>query len=895
MSQNIDDIAKKASSMGINSKEKILEELRKRGMTVEDAKRMALIQGIDYDEFISQYITGTEVSTNINQPVVSELIYQNDSVQEILEDSPQEDIIESLNYFGYDIFLNNPFANKEYLVGNIDEGYILAPGDVLRIYVFGDNTYQSEVKIDLNGNILLPDIGMFFASGYTFSSLKSRLNDFLGRSFSGLIDNPKRSFLDVSLTQLRPVKVTLLGESNTPGPHLVGGFATVLNALYSSGGIKTSGSLRNIQVFRNNKLRKTIDLYDYITKGSLDGDIRLMNNDIIFIPVRENTVELNGSVRNASIYELKEGEGINDLLNYSGGLNANSSSLAVINRIRPLSERTNKTYNRFLSSFDISRSFLNQKEIYNVKKGEYLYLIAKKFDTSVNDIKKWNNLTSNNLKINQKLVIYNSDYKLIDGDKVSFTPIPEKILNSISISGSVNRPGSYPLDKFSDLKELITVAANNLLPRTFLGKVDVSKEKIDGSRSFISYDLSSVLNGELIVELEDQDEVRIFSLDEVEGDDDILVSGFSIDGVINIPWRANLNLYDVVFSNTPYNENEFQAVFLRSRVDVKRFNDNGLYSIIPLDIDDNKNFTLQPKDEIILYSKDITENLSPTFQISGFVNNGGTYRLDSMMTVEDAILAAGGLRDFADISRVGIYSLDTKSSLRSSSLNYFDLDMDYINGKSKKSQNTYRIQNFDNISIAKDPNIKDPVTVSIIGEVNSPGTVTLEFINESVESVINKAGGFTQNASLGGSYIIRDSINLDFNFEKDLKKSKSFLSDNDIILISNNKEEISISGAVNNPSKLLFNKSKAKYYLKNAGGKSKKLASNAFVIYPSGRAKKIGFLKNPKIYPGSEVFVSFKEIKENNENGRFFDRFTTIFSVLTGALTTVVLAKQLSN
>ena len=160
----------------------------------------------------------------------------------------------SLKYFGYDIFLNNPFANKDYLVGNIDEGYILAPGDVLRIYVFGDNTYQGEVTIDLNGNILLPEIGMFFASGYTFTSLKKRLNEFLGRSFSGLIDLPQRSFLDVSLTQLRPVKVTILGESNTPGPHLVGGFATVLNALYSSGGIKTSGTLRNIQVFRNTPL-----------------------------------------------------------------------------------------------------------------------------------------------------------------------------------------------------------------------------------------------------------------------------------------------------------------------------------------------------------------------------------------------------------------------------------------------------------------------------------------------------------------------------------------------------------------------------------------------------------------------------------------------------------------
>ena len=173
--------------------------------------------------------------------------------------------------------------------------------------------------------------------------------------------------------------------------------------------------------------------------------------------------------------------------------------------------------------------------------------------------------------------------------------------------------------------------------------------------------------------------------------------------------------------------------------------------------------------------------------------------------------------------------------------------------------------------------------------------MTLEFINESVESVIEKAGGFTQNASLGGSYIIRESINIDFNFEKDLKKNKSFLSNNDIIIISNNKEEISISGAVNNPSKLLFNKSKAKYYLKNSGGKSKKLASNAFVIYPSGRAKKIGFFKNPKVYPGSEIFVSFKEFEENKDSSRFFDRFTTIFSVLTGALTTVILAKQLSN
>ena len=651
-SQSASDIANQAQNLGISSEEDVLRELQRRGMTVQDAERMALIYGIDYNEYISQYITGNDVAASATLPVVSELVIQGDSIQEILEDSIQEDIVESLNYFGYDIFLNNPFANKEYLVGNIDEGYILAPGDVLRIYVFGDNTYQTEVKIDLNGNILLPDIGMFFASGYTFSSLKNRLNEFLGRSFSGLIDSPQRSFLDVSLTQLRPVKVTILGESNTPGPHLVGGFATVLNALYSSGGIKTSGSLRNIQIFRNNKLRKTIDLYDYITKGSLDGDIRLMNNDIIFIPVRENTVELNGTVRNASIYELKKGEGINEILNYSGGLNANSSSLAVINRIKPLSERgINETYSRYLTSFDISKSMTSSKEVYSVKKGEYLYAIAKKFNVSVNEIKSWNKLSSNNLKIGQKLEIYNKDFELLDGDIVSFSAIPEKILNSVSIIGSVNRPGTYPLDKFSSLKDLVIEAANNVLPRTYLRKVDVSKENLDGSRSFISYDLSRVLDGSLEVKLEDQDEIRIFTLDEIQGDDNVSITGFGISDTISIPWRENLKLYDFVFSNSPFEEKEFNADFLRSRVDVKRFNEeSGLFYTIPLDIDEDKNFTLMPKDNIFLYSKDVTENLSPNFQISGFVNNPGTFDLDSSLTVEDAILKANGLAEFADIS-----------------------------------------------------------------------------------------------------------------------------------------------------------------------------------------------------------------------------------------------------
>ena len=154
-SQSLEDVNKQATSMGIDSQSEILKELAKRGMSEADARRMAQVYGLDYDEYISKFITNKTQSTSSNtsmfiSPTASELTILSDTTN-VIEEQEQEQEQGNI-YFGYDIFLNNPFANKEYLVGNIDEGYILAPGDVLRIYVFGDNTYQSEVKIDLNGN-----------------------------------------------------------------------------------------------------------------------------------------------------------------------------------------------------------------------------------------------------------------------------------------------------------------------------------------------------------------------------------------------------------------------------------------------------------------------------------------------------------------------------------------------------------------------------------------------------------------------------------------------------------------------------------------------------------------------------------------------------------------------
>ena len=210
------------------------------------------------------------------------------------------------------------------------------------------------------------------------------------------------------------------------------------------------------------------------------------------------------------------------------------------------------------------------------------------------------------------------------------------------------------------------------------------------------------------------------------------------------------------------------------------------------------------------------------------------------------------------------------------------------------------IKPFDRISLYKDPNIKDIVTLEVRGEVNSPGTITFEDLIESMSSVITKAGGLTSFASLESSYIIRDGELLNFNF-KNLNSKKAFLRDADIVVIVGKYEEITISGAVNNPSKTVFDKAfSARKYVRLSGGKLSTTQGKPFVIYPSGKAKKVGFLKSPKVYPGCEVFVPFED------KVPFLDRFATgvnsgldrilqITTLGTATLTTIFLVKNINN
>ena len=854
-SQTEQDVISEANRLEVNSREKAISELAARGISESQAKEMAQLRGIDFDSFLDNYLKNNKAGSKaakatVSNDVVTELkVVPLDTVQmvtpkEVVEPKEVED------YFGYDIFVNNPFGEKDYLLGNIDEGYILAPGDELRITVFGDNNLEFVSKIDLNGNISFPNLGVFFAAGNSFATVKNRLKVFLGKYYSGLLSSPNRTFLDVSLTQIRPVKVSVLGNVTTPGPHLVNGMATVLNALYASGGISTSGTLRDVKVYRNNKLIKTIDLYDYITQGNIDQDIRLANNDVLFVGPRISSVTLQGEVKKAAIYEIKEGETLEDLFKYSGGLSAVASTNAVnVSRIKPFKDRNQElVFDRFLTTVNYS----NQNS-----KG----------------------------------------FVLTDGDVVNVQEILTKQKNKVFIEGNVNAPGSYALDIYKDLKTLINTGAKGVSMNTYFQKLDINREDGQGNLSFKTYNLSSVLNDKVTVALQENDRVKIYSLEEVRGEQKVTISGF-VSEPKTVFWSENLSIFDLIFQSVSYDELEFQSKVLTSRLDLKRFDEQtGLYNLSQYSIDkleDLKTTYLMPKDEVVLYTKSVSEDIAPTFRVLGRVTDPGEFSLGNSMYVEDAILMAGGFLEDAEKTYVNINRLDRDIETGSySKLETYQVDMDYLLGITKTPSNPFILQNKDIVTVFAPIRAFEQPVISVRGEVKYPQNIVLDNDQVSMKKIIDLAGGFTTNSNIKSSYIVRDSLKLFVDIDKSLNNNSTFLIDEDILVIGSNLDPIKTSGGLVNPTIFSWDKGKkAKYYIKKSGGTKKRIESMV-VLQANGKSEKIGLFKNPTIYPGAQIIITEKPEKIDDGKSKFLDDFVRIFGVVTGALTTIILTKNL--
>ena len=253
-----------------------------------------------------------------------------------IEEVEKADTIEVSPYFGYDFFKAS-VAIWENLPVHAD--YRLGPGDEIILSLWGETQLRSEHIVNRDGNVYIDKIGQLSVTGKTLKEAKAYLTSRFEQVYATLRNPDPTTYLDISLGTLKSINVKFLGEVSIPSILAIHPFSTATTGLIQAGGVEESGSLREIHVIRDGKIRSTVDLYAFLLQGKTDGDIRLRDQDVVFVPVRNTTISVDGAVQRAGIYEALPGESFADVLAYSGGLKPNAQAQLAVERIAAIDER----------------------------------------------------------------------------------------------------------------------------------------------------------------------------------------------------------------------------------------------------------------------------------------------------------------------------------------------------------------------------------------------------------------------------------------------------------------------------------------------------------------------------------------------------------------------------
>jgi protein involved in polysaccharide export with SLBB domain len=884
-----DQVKQKLQQEGIKNKSDVMQELQKRNMTEDNARRMAKQYGMDYETFIQKYImqgkdSTVQTSNKEMQTAVQKQAEQKDSIEEkpVITKEEKEKlkpIVETpvselggLKYFGYDLFKEIPASFEPAAVGPIDPGYLIGPGDVLRIYLWGAVEFQYELTVDNQGTIFIPTAGQFFVSGVAYSDLQIKLTHFLSKFYEGLNANPPTVFLDISIAKLRPIKIFVMGEVARPGGYNVSSFATVFNALYSIGGPMESGSLREIRVIRNNKVLTKVDIYDYLLKGQLIGDVRLQNNDMIFIPPRGKTVGLKGEILRPAYYEVKPDENFKKLLEYAGGLKSTAYiGRASVERIIPFEER---------------KKFELEKEIIDINLSE---IITNK----------------------------TPDFQLADGDIITLYLISEKIENFVTIKGSVFRPGKYDISQVANISDLVS-KAEGVKPDTYFEKADIFRTRLDLSLEFITINLKKALEGdpENNLKLQKLDKVKIYSIWDLIDRKNVSISGY-VKNPTTLPYADSLTLYDLVFGAGGLQDPFFRGKAFLLRGDLIRVNPDGLTtSIIPFDLekllyDKSVNINLMPGDRVIIYSGDVDKVLDKFVSIKGEVKNPGKFPLSTNMCPSDLILMAGGFTEQSLRTEVYVNRVRPNGypGEKISETFKVTLPLTFLKEKVEDNQDTisvdnnkyFRLQYNDIVVVRKNPNYEPQRIVNIRGDVKFPGVYVIENRNETVLDLLNKAGGPNSEGFLFGAVYTRAGKRLNVNLEElymdKNQKHNIYLSNNDDIFIPKKPNTVFVTGEVNHAGLFKFVEGESvKDYIEKAGGRTDS-ANFAVYLKPNGESQKVNFgwfTSDPEVFDGSIIEVT--RIPPEPKSEITFDLGITVrdvFAIVVSAVTIIVLARQI--
>lgn len=505
------------------SETEIAKKLMEKGATLEQINRLR-------NQYASQVnrtvVSGTpdNASTNVNSRmrVNNEVNANNLEMNEevlALDSVSQPVATDVRKVFGRDIFNNRSLTFEPQMNISTPQNYVLGPGDMLIIDIFGDTQKSEQLTVSPDGDVTVPEYGPIHVAGLSVAEAQQRVRSSLGSYYQS-------SDVKVSVGQTRTIIVNVMGEVRVPGTYTLSAFATVFHALYMAGGINDLGTLRNIQVFRQGRLITSVDVYEFILNGRLAGNVHLQDNDVIQVGPYEGIVEIEGSVKRPMAYELRKDESLATLLKYSGGFMNNAYQKSV--RVVRNNGRMKSVFN--VDEFEISEfkmadgdvvtvdqiidRFENMVEVKGAVFRPGMYNFGKKVYSVRSLIEAADGVTEEamtsravlrRMKPNRTQEVLSVDLKgILDGTAADIALMNEDILfvptlaehqnlRTLTITGEVIFPGTYEYADNMTLEDLI-LQAGGLTDRASMTKIDVSRILRDAHATEAGMDLAQTFS-----------------------------------------------------------------------------------------------------------------------------------------------------------------------------------------------------------------------------------------------------------------------------------------------------------------------------------------------------------------------------------------------------------------
>lgn len=589
---------------------KLKAQLTSQGLTIDQAEPMAIAKGMSAAEFakLKARVSAAASATGAKKQKAPEARTANETDTADTENyiqKPPKPLINPL-IFGSELYTSVAPSFEPNLSLATPLNYVLGPNDQIAISVYGVQEYSGDLLVSPEGNINVPNVGLIRVAGLTIEDATQKIKNSMGTIYSYLRSGGSK--ISVTLSKIRTIKVTIIG-ANRPATYRLSSLATVFNALYVSGGPTAFGSFREIELLRDNKLFKKIDLYRMLFNGDQSDNIGLKDNDVIRIPSYKTRVSIEGQVKRPGIFEVLPNESFANILAFASGFTDTAYQASV-----KVYAQTNK-----------------ERQIKDLQEAQY------------------------------------NTYQPQMGDVFVVSKILNRYTNRVKIAGAVYRPDVFELTSNLKVADLIR-KADGLTEDAYTGRAQIIRLQEDLTRSVVSFDVAKALNGDAAnnILLNREDEVIITSKLDLRDSLNVYIQG-EIRKPGSFEFTQGLTLKDLIlqaggFTDAAFKSIEIARLIKRDSIEQKDFR---AAEIISTEVDGDistaaASIKLTPFD-VVTVKRKAGYTLPESVRISGQVQYPGPYALSARNERVSAILKrAGGYTPDAYVE--GAYLVHNKTA-----------------------------------------------------------------------------------------------------------------------------------------------------------------------------------------------------------------------------------------